>query len=341
MSRRIRRRSWTRWSDDRLLDLRLCDLRASWERSWLAPLVRQLQRELAARDLRLRPHIWISDEWFSPDGVPGIAIPFYLTHPRLMRLERRFMLAVEGGTAAECLRILRHEAGHALHHGFELQHRRRWQRTFGPSSRRYPEVYRPNPASRRFVIHLPNWYAQAHPAEDFAETFAIWLAPHSGWRKRYERWPAALGKLAYVDELMGELAGRRPPVRRRARVDPIERNKLSLREYYEHKRQRFSLLATHVYDDDLLRIFGNPGHGRGVAAATFLRRQRAQLRRLVARGTGKHPLAVDAVLAQMIARSRELQLRTRGPARRLLFEFAILLAARSVEYLYKRQEHAL
>jgi hypothetical protein len=288
----------------------------------------------------VRPHLWISDEWFSPDGVPGIAIPFYLTHPRLMRLERRFMLQVEGGTPAESLRILRHEAGHALHHAFELQRSRRFQRVFGPSSRRYPDMYRPNPASRRFVMHLPNWYAQAHPAEDFAETFAVWLAPHSGWRKRYEGWPA-LRKLLYVDALMGELAGRRPPVRGRARVDPIERNRSTLREHYAQKRERFSLLATHIYDDDLTRIFGNPGEGRGVLAASFLRRQRAQLRRLVARGTGKHPLAVDAVLGQMIARSRELQLRTRGPARRLLVEFAILLAARSVEFLYRRQEHAL
>jgi hypothetical protein len=272
--------------------------------------------------------------------VPGVAIPFYLTHPRLMRLERRFMLGVEGGTPAECLRILRHEAGHAVHHAFELHRSRRWQRVFGPSSRRYPDVYRPNPASRRFVIHLPNWYAQAHPAEDFAETFALWLAPHSGWRKRYADWPA-LRKLLYVDGLMEELAGRRPPVRRRTRVDPIERNHTTLREHYEQKRQRFSLLATHIYDDDLLRIFGNPRSRRGITAAAFLRRHRSRLRRLVANATGKHPLAVDAVLGQMIARARELQLRTNGSPRRLQMEFAILLAARSVEYLYRRQEHAL
>jgi hypothetical protein len=335
-----RRRSWTRWSDDRLLQARLSDLRASWERSWVRRLVRQVEAELEERDLRVYPHFWVSDEWFSPDGIPGVAIPFYLTHPRLMRLERRFMLEVEGGTPAECLRILRHEVGHAVHHAFQLQRSRRWQRVFGPSSRRYPEVYRPNPASRRFVVHLPNWYAQAHPAEDFAETFAIWLAPHSGWKRRYQGWPA-LRKLAYVDELMGELAGRRPSVRSRARVDPIERNHSTLREHYQQKRQRYSLLATHIYDDDLLRIFGNPGEGRGITAVAFLRKHRSRLRRLVSRGTGKPPLAVDAVLAQMIARSRELQLRTRSSARRLEVEFAILLAARSVEYQYRRQEHAL
>jgi len=340
MARVAQPRNLGRWSDDRLLDLRLCDLGARWERSWLRPIVRQVERELLARDLRVRPHFWISDEWFSPDGVPGIAIPFYLTHPRLMRLERRFMLEVEGGTPAQCLRILRHEVGHAVHHAFELQRSRRWQRVFGPSSRRYPEVYRPNPASRRFVIHLPNWYAQAHPSEDFAETFATWLAPHSGWRKRYEGWPA-LRKLSYVDELMGELAGRRPPVRSRARVDPIERNRLTLREYYDQKRERFSLLATHIYDDDLLRIFGDPGGTGGNSAAAFLNRQRARLRQWVARGTGKHPLAVDAVLGQMIARARELQLRARGSTRRLQIDFVILLAARSVEYLYRREEHAL
>ena len=26
-------------------------------------------------------------------------------------------------------------------------------------------------------MHLDPWYAQSHPDEDFAETFAVWLTP--------------------------------------------------------------------------------------------------------------------------------------------------------------------
>ena len=173
-----------------------------------------------ARGIRLRPHAWISSEWFSPADVPGIAIPFYLAHPRLMKLEKKMMLEVEGGTWSECMAILRHEAGHAVQHAYQLQRRRRWQQLFGPSSKHYPRYYRPNPASRRYVQHLRRWYAQSHPDEDFAETFAVWLRPRSNWRTRYAGWPA-LKKLEYVDELMGEIAGKRPPVTTRERVDPL------------------------------------------------------------------------------------------------------------------------
>jgi hypothetical protein len=319
-----------------LLQQRLCDLPVSWERSWLRPVVARARRELAERGLRLDPHFWVSDEWFSPDGVPGVAIPFFVIHPRLMKLERHFMLELEGGTRESALRILRHELGHAMQHAFGLHRLRRWRELFGSARQRYPDYYRPNPASRRYVIHLPYWYGQAHPAEDFAETFAVWISSsRSAWRKRYEGWPA-LAKLEYVDELMRQLAGATPPVRSRARVDAISRNKQTLREYYEAKRERFSSEPNHVYDEDLRRLF----HARrgGEPAVRFMRRHRAELRRLISRNTGKHELALDVVLGDMIGRARELGLRTTGSERRLVTEFAILLAARSVEYLYRGRE---
>jgi len=321
----------------------MCDLDLRIEGTWLERVVERVRRELAAHDLRLRPHFWLGEEWFSPEGVPGISVPFFLAHPRLIRLERQQMLVAEGARPTECLRLMRHEVGHALQHAFRLQRRRRWQRLFGSTRRPYPDAYRPNPASRRFVVHLPYWYAQAHPDEDFAETFAVWLTPRSGWRKRYGGWPA-LHKLEYVDELAGELAGRRPPVRSRATVDPISRMQVTLGEHYEAKRQRYSALATNIYDDDLVRFFASRPRGReraDEAASRFLRRHRAEIRRRVAKATGKHELALDIVLGEMIARCRELGLRTRGGAE-LVGDFAILLAARSVEYVYRgRDWHAL
>src|SRR5687767_7267317 len=161
---------WASLPDEELLELRLKDLKVSVAGTWLARCLSDLHDELAQRGLRIRPHAWISDEWFSPDNTPGIAIPFYLTRRRLMRLERKKIIDVEGGSVAECMRILRHEAGHVMQHAYQLQRRRRWQQLFGPS-KPYPKHYRPNPRSRRFVRHLRLWYAQSHPDEDFAETF--------------------------------------------------------------------------------------------------------------------------------------------------------------------------
>ena len=211
---------WSTWPADRLMQLRLRDLGVSIEGTWLAACVSELSDELEQKRIRLRPHVWLSDEWFSPANVPGFAVPFYLAHPRLIRLERSELLEVEGGSHTECMQVMRHECGHAIQHGYQLHRRREWQRLFGKSSTRYPESYRPNPASKRYVQHLRRWYAQSHPDEDFAETFAVWLRPRSDWRRRYVGWPA-FRKLQYVDRLMKELAGVPPIVHNRRRVDPL------------------------------------------------------------------------------------------------------------------------
>jgi hypothetical protein len=130
---------WQRLSDEQLLDLRICDLPIKIKGSFLEPQIKRLYRELNARGIRFKPHVWLAEEWFSPDGVPGIAIPFYLAHPRLMKLERKQMLEVEGGTDTECLRILRHEAGHALDTAFRLHFKRRWRELFGSFAMPYPD----------------------------------------------------------------------------------------------------------------------------------------------------------------------------------------------------------
>jgi hypothetical protein len=329
-----RRLAWTSLSDEELLKLRLKDLKVGITGTWLEACVAEVKQELDERGLRVKPHVWLSDEWFSPDNTPGIAIPFYLAHPRLMRLERKMILDVEGGTESECRRILRHEAGHVVQHAFKLQRRRRWTEMFGDSSTRYPQSYRPNPASRNFVQHLPLWYAQAHPDEDFAETFAVWLAPRSDWRNRYADWPA-LKKLEYVEELMEEIAGRRPRLPRRVKVDPISKLTQTLGEHYERKRAHYSSDAPKTYDKDLLRIFSaDPKHRRSRTAASFLMHNRAKMRRLVAKWTEEHQLTLDAILDDMIARCRELKLRAVGAESRLRAEFTVLWTTQTVHLHY-------
>jgi putative zinc-binding metallo-peptidase len=329
-----RRFAWASLPDQELLQLRLKDLGVTLEGTWLEGSMKDLYEELEQRGLRIRPHAWISNEWFSPDDTTGIAIPFYLAHPRLMRLERKMMIDVEGGTAPECMRILRHEAGHVMQVSHQLHRHRRWQRVFGRSSTRYPDYYRPNPGSRRYVQHLPLWYAQSHPDEDFAETFAVWLTPRSNWRRRYEGWPA-LKKLQYVDELMAEIAGKKPLVTRRLRVEPLSQLTQTLAEHYAKKRAHYAVDHPTIYDRDLLRIFSDdPRDYRSPAASAFLRHNRAKIRQIVSKWTGEYQLTLDAVFDDMIGRCRELKLRAVGPERQLRMEFIVLLTAKTVHSLY-------
>jgi hypothetical protein len=324
---------WASLDDEALLQRSLSSLNVKIKGTWLERCVHDLYDELAAKGLRIRPHAWISDEWFSPDTTPGIAIPFYLAHPRLMALERKMIIDVEGGSRWECMRILRHEAGHVVQHAYQLNRRRRWQQLFGASSRHYPAYYRPNPASRHFVHHLRLWYAQSHPDEDFAETFAVWLRPRSDWRRRYAGWPA-LKKLQYVDELMAEIAGKRPLPMKRYKVDPLGRISRTLEEHYKRKLDRHTVEAPTIYDRELLRIFSaNPRHKRAPAATTFIRHNRSAIREMVAKWTGEYQLTLDTVLEGMIDRCRELDLRAVGPERQLRMDFTVLLTAKTVHTL--------
>ncbi len=328
------RRPWGRWPDEKLLDLRLCDLKVTVEGPLLTECIRQLYDELEARGIRFRPHFWVSTEWFTPDGIPGCAVPFYLTHPRLMRLERQQMLEVEGGTHEWCMRILRHETGHAIDHAYLIHRRRLWQQLFGSSASSYPEFYKPRPYSKRFVLHLDYWYAQSHPDEDWAESFAVWLRPRYNWRKRYEGWPA-LKKLEGVDTLIAEIADSKPIVSTNTVHDPIGRIRSTLREHYEQKKAYYGQEYPDFYDHDLRRLFtDDPAYSKCETAAAFLRRIRSDVRRLVARWTGEYQYTLDQVLAEMIGRCRELKLRAAGPEERLKVDFAILLTVQTMNYLH-------
>lgn len=314
--------------------MRIKDLGLRIEGTWLEDAVAELHAELERRGVRVLPHVWLSHDWYSPDRIPGIAIPFYLAHPRLIRLERQQMLEVEGGTRETCLRILRHEAGHSIQHAYGLHRRRAWQKLFGHSSKPYPEVYRPNPASRRFVQHLRLYYAQSHPDEDFAETFAVWMQPRALWRKRYAGWPA-LRKLEYVDALMAELAEQRRPRLVRRTVDPVRSIADTLRQYYAAKKEQYAVSFPDVYDRDLKRVFSDdPKHRHRERASHFIRRHRAEIRRTVTRWTGEYEFTMDAVLHDMIGRARELKLRAPGRDRQLLLDFTGMLAVKTVHHLY-------
>ncbi len=299
--------AWPRLSDEQLLGVRLRDLNLRIDGTPLARCVRRLYAELEGAGLNFRPHCWLAEEWFSPDGVPGIAIPFYLAHPRLMRLERKQMLEVEGGAEDWCLKILRHEAGHAFDTAYRLHRRGEYRQHFGRYAAPYPDTYKAKPYSKSFVLHLEPWYAQAHPAEDFAETFAVWLKPRSRWRSHYENWPA-IKKLEYVDRLMGEIRGTRAQVLSREHVDALKDIKQTLGEHYQQKRDRYGL--DHPKFNDRV------------------------LRRVVAHWTGEYQYTIDQVLEDMIDRCRELNLRIARPQRALRREALVMLTVQTMNYLH-------
>src|SRR5438874_8710582 len=176
---------WASLNDQELLERRISTLSLKLEGTVLEPLIRQLHDELSAKGLVFHPRTHIGDEWFVPIGVPAIFIPFFLVHDRLRALERTMMLEVEGGTPEWFMKLMRHEAAHAYSFAYQLQCKNKWQQISGQTSDdETPNTYRPRPFSRSYVMHLEDWYAQSHPDEYFAETFAVWLTPGLDWRNQ-------------------------------------------------------------------------------------------------------------------------------------------------------------
>ncbi len=225
---------------EQLLRTRLCDLEIAIEDSGVATLIRQVRTELKRKGLLFKPYFWISDEWFCPDGFSGVAIPFFLLHPRLKRLEKAKMGFVDGHSTPQILKILRHEIGHALENAYGLKSHPLRKKVFGSHREPYPSSYHPRPYSRHFVKHLGFGYGQCHPDEDFAETFAVWLDSSSDWKKKYIGTPAFY-KLLAMDQLMKELRGVTTERGQRGRFEPLSANKITLGEYYRRKQLRFRI----------------------------------------------------------------------------------------------------
>ncbi len=326
---------WTTLPEDELLEIPLKDLKVRLDRTWLADCLKNLNAELRKREILVKVHGWVSDEWFSAPETPGIAFPFYLAHPRLKRLERKMMFEVEGGTRRECMQLLRHEAGHVVEYAFALHKRKRFQRLFGRAGDPYPNHYRPDPSSKKHVQHLRRWYAQCHPDEDFAETFAVWITPRSGWKKRYAEWPKALEKLEYIDELMAEIAGAKPLSQKRFEVDPVSKLKGTLGDHYAAKRERYAIETPTVFDRELRKMF--PENARKMnapQASSIIRKNRARIIRAVAKGTGEFPLALNAAIDDMITRSKALKLRSPRAEQTVRADITAMLSSKAIHSHY-------
>jgi hypothetical protein len=323
------------WEGERraLLSRRISELGLSIRGTLVERLVDQLYRELADKGLAFRPGVYLSDQWGCPDGTPLIGIPFYLADPRLLRLEEEIAIDVEG--EHDAMRYLRHEAGHAFNYAYRLYDRPEWRQLFGPYSRPYRERYRADPFSRNHVRHILGWYAQKHPDEDFAETFAVWLTPGEDWRTKYAGWPA-LEKLEYADRVMRELGGEPPPTPQPTADDlPVEHMHYTVEDHYRDLDEGLPVSDEGHFDGDLRAIFATAEEApAGEGAAEFVRRHRREIVRRIAYWTGEPTTSVRAFIDLLIVRAQSLGLRVRGLEASTLIELTAFGTAVMMNYRY-------
>ena len=326
---------WVSLGDEELLERRISTLGLKLEGTALEPLIKQLYDELLAKGLVFNPPCYVGDEWFVPIGIPAIFIPFFLVHDRLRALERSMMLEVEGETREWFMKLMRHEAAHAYSYAYQLQRKKKWQQTFGQTSDEpTPNLYRPRPFSRSYVVHLDDWYAQSHPDEDFAETFAIWLTPEFDWRKQYAGWKVALHKLEYVDELMRSLTGQAPVHAPKFRVADYDCLNVKLKTYYARKRKLFEDTYPDFYDADLRQLFSaTAGPGR-IKASSYLRRTRRRLLNSVCKWTNEKKFRVNKLLARLIDRCDQLELHVLNDDPRQDFRVTSYITTLVMNYLF-------
>ncbi len=329
--------SWASASDDELLKLRICDLGVIVDGSELEERVAVLHGELLGSGLKLRPKVYLGDEWFSPEGMLAIAVPFYLAHPRLKALEQSMMLEVEGGNPGWCQKLLRHEAGHCFDHGYRFSKRKRWRDLFGSPDQEYaPEHYRPRPYSRSFVHHLDNWYAQAHPDEDFAETFAVWLTPGRDWRAEYRKWPMALEKLKYLEKLALEVAAQEPHAEAGSLPFAASRMKTTLGKYYARRKKEHAEAYPDFYDIDLKRIFNGASSlpKRESSAHRYMVRHRKEILDSVSYWSGERKITVEGLIRKLAHRCESLDLRLGKPEAQTHLEVSAYLASLVMHYQF-------
>ena len=268
-------------------------------------MIRQLYSELDRAGLQFKPPIYLTDEWGCPEGVPIIGVPFYLASPNLSKIEQEIAENLE--TTEESILYLRHECGHAFNYAYVLYEDEEWHRIFGPYSRPYCDNYKPNPFSRDYVRHIPGWYAQKHPDEDFAETFAVWLDPDSNWREEYQGTPA-LHKLEYVDRVAKRIGAQKPKVQPRKRDEPVEEMRYTVSDYYSNRSDTARLQIPRWFDGDLKQLFES-GTGAGlIAAAPVLREKRHDLIMEVSYWTGTQMGVVRSLVDHLLERIKALDL---------------------------------
>lgn len=324
------------WESERseLLARQISALGLTIQGSRVERLVSRLDDELAQRGIAFRPSVYLSDEWGCPDGSPIIGVPFYLADERLERIEAEHAGSVEGDE--EAMRYLRHEAGHAMNYAFRLHDRPDFESTFGNYARPYREHFATNPLSRDHVRHILGWYAQKHPDEDFAETFAVWLTPDLDWRTEYAEWPA-LRKLEWLDGVMKGIAHDVPDAPCVTEDDmPVEAMHWTVGEHYAGD-EMLALDDGRQFDRDLARIFTRAHRAdHGASAASYLERHESELVARISYWAGVSPGVVRSLVRALRERATAMDLQVLEREATSLIELTAFGTAVLLHWRYAR-----
>lgn len=323
-------------SDSEILKFRFKDISLSITGTEVENHINQLYAELESKGLSFRPYIFFGDEWFSPEGMNAISVPFYLSNTRLRNLEKSIMLEVEGGNAEWFMKLLRHEAGHCFDHCYRFSKRKKWSQIFGSPNIDYqPETYRPQPYSKSYVKHLDRWYAQAHPDEDFAETFAVWLDANKDWKKEYGKWPVALKKLEYIDSLAKESFKLKRLDEKGRLPSKVSNLSTTLDKYYQKRKREQADDYPEFYDSDLRLIFnGDAVLKKDFSAGRFMTRHRKSIVTTVAWATNEKKFTIDSLVKKLKTRCEKLDLKLGKTDIQTTMEVASFLTSLVKNYLF-------
>ncbi|MBU0468690.1 MAG: hypothetical protein KKD07_07205 [Candidatus Omnitrophica bacterium] len=325
-------------SEEELLDIRINELPLKIEGTWLSECIAQLYKELEEKGISFRPQCYLADEWLTPKDQTCIGIPFFLAHSTLIRIEKKYMIDAEGDTKTMCMKLLRHEAGHALLHAYKLNKRKSWQKIFGHSSLEYSDSYKYRPYSKNFVRHLDGYYAQYHPEEDFVETFAVWLSPQNNWRERYKGWNV-IKKLEYVDKLINDIKSKKPIVTEGKQYWQMSTLRISLNKFYKKKRHYWAEEFPDFHDAFLKRVFSEPDEENNkmkkrLDAAKIIRKYRISVIKTVSKYSGEKKFVISDLVKDIQKRSMDLKLVVDIEEQSVVLELTAYVTALIMNYLY-------
>ncbi len=316
------------------------DLGLTIDGTRLEPVIEEFRAELARCGItKVVPRFHLSTEWGVPFGTVVIGIPFYLAHPELTAVHGERVGHIEGFNHTDILRYLRHEMGHVMNYAYKLYDLEAWVKLFGSITQPYREEYRPQPFSRRFVRHLPGWYAQKHPDEDWSETFAVWMTPARDWRADYAQLPTALAKLEFCARAMAALG---EPLVTAAELDEdVSAIDYTLEQYYQDYAADAEPGAAGL-DGDLRAIFDDlrePGDGaehETCPAAELIRRHERELMATVFRWTGHFPEKTRSLVRGLAKRADALkQVYPRSAEEEALVSVTALVTSLAMNFVHR------
>jgi hypothetical protein len=332
--------------EEQLLATRIKDLPIAIEGTWLDECVRELYAELDAKGLSFHPECYLADEWLTPEGEVAIGIPFYLAHPALIKLERRMMLEAEGEGKPWCMKLLRHEAGHAFSYAYDLHKKRPWRKVFGSPAEEYGSTYKFKPYSKSYVRHLDGFYAQYHPDEDFVETFAVWLTPGSDWPQKYRGWKA-LEKLQFVDGLMSSIKGVKPIKARGKKLWQHKNLTITLDNYYKKRYRHEQEDFPDFHDVQLEKIFTSltdeqwlafkqdrSKNPEALTAQELIRKYLKNILNTIDRCTGERKYIISDLLKNISRRAGQLNMIVTQPQPVALMHLSIYVTSLTMNYIH-------